>query len=392
MMSQEIQSMRSVILFVLLVASLALGQAAPAPAPAPQPVSTSANAIKSTPVPPTVTGVAPNTPVITIHGLCSAPATRPKAEASKSAVSKECKTVITRAEFDALTEALQPSWTPAAKLQLANIYPKLLLMQHEFRRRGLEKDPKVKEAMAFALLRTEAEEAAKALKEAADKVSDAEIEKYYKENAANYEQVELNRIFVPKDKRSNARDEKQEAAKTGSDKSDDDSLKERAEAIRARAVAGEDFDKLQKEAYEAAGVQGAPPTKLGKLTAGELQPAHRSVMTLKAGEFSALLGDAGGYYIYKVVSKAAKPLEQVRFEIKANLAQARFSEAMHSVEQSAYTELNEAYFPPASAPVRTGAGRGAGARALGPRGPMPATPVAVRPAPVSPGSGAAPKN
>src|SRR6202011_1834845 len=180
---------------VLLLASVALGQAAPVPTL----TARSSDAAQASQPTPDNSPINPDTPVITIVGLCDTSPARPKAAtaASEPKISS-CKTAITRAQFDALANALQANMNSATKLQLAAIYPKLLLMQREFHKRGLEKNPVVKEALAFAKLRSEAEETAKLLKEDADNVPEAEIEKYFKDNASAFEQAELQRILVPK--------------------------------------------------------------------------------------------------------------------------------------------------------------------------------------------------
>jgi hypothetical protein len=156
--------------------------------------------------------ITPETPVITIYGLCdTVPTGRNKGTTiAPKPNAKNCKTVVTRAQFDSLAEALQPTWTPASRRQLAEIYPKLLLMQREFRRRGLDKDAKIKEGLAFTLVRFEAETMAKSMKETADKVSDSDVDKYYSENATSFEELELQRIFVPVDKKQVSKDDKQD--------------------------------------------------------------------------------------------------------------------------------------------------------------------------------------
>ena len=361
---------------------------------------------------PKPSSVAPDTPVITILGLCDSARPRSTATSAKQAAGAPCKTVITREQFDALAEAIQPNLTTAAKFQLATIYPKLLLMQREFRKQGLAKDPKVQRALAFTRVRSEAEEMAKALKEKADEVPNAEIEKYYKDNASEFDEFELQRIFVPKENKQEAKDNKPEPkeepaksadaekdskqastetadeADASNKKADDARMKELADALHAQAVAGEDFEKLQKQATELAGLKAGPSADLGKLTVQQLPPAHLIVTTLKPGEVSQVFVDPTGYYIYKLVSKSTGPIEQVRADIKANLAQRRFADAMHGVEESARTVLNETYFPtPNSARAMGGRNKHGMAEITIP----PATPEPVAAHPPAP-SPEAPKN
>ena len=407
--------MRFACIPVLLVASAALAQtpARTTAMPGTKPLPTSANT-PATLRRPKPSSVAPDTPVITIFGLCDAASARPKTGATspKRATGAECKTVITRAQFDALADAIQPELTPVAKFQLANIYPKLLLMQREFRKHGLEKDPKVQRALAFTRVRSEAEEMAKALKEKADDVPNSEIEKYYKDNPSEFEQFELQRIFVPKEKKQEATDNKpelkqesatsteaekdsnqastepSEKAKPENVKADDDRMKELADALHAQAVAGQDFEELQKQATKLAGLQAGPSADLGKLTVNQLPPAHLIVTSMKPGEVSQVFVDPNGYYIYKLVSKSTKPLDQVRADIRTNLAQRRFADAMHSVEESAKTVLNETYFPKPNAARGFGGRDRNGMREITIPPPTPA-PVAAHPAAANP---EAPKN
>lgn len=150
------------------------------------------------------------------------------------------------------------------------------------------------------------------------------VDKYYAENTSGFETAELDRIFVPAHQKKASKDGQPDSKK------DDDSgeaaganavLKQRADAIRARAAAGQDFEMLQKEAYESAGAEGQPSTHLGKVSANDLPAAHRTILGLKEGELSEPISDPGGYYIYKVGRKSLKPVDQVRPEIKAILSQ-----------------------------------------------------------------------
>ncbi len=139
-------------------------------------------------------------------------------------------------------------------------------------------------------------------------------------------------------------------------------MKNVAEDIHKRAAAGEDFDKLQKEAYAAAGIQGAPaPTNIGKMTRSQIPVSQRSVLDLKVGETSQLFTEPNGYYIYKVAAKESKSLDQARDEIRTTLSQQRLQDSMAKYQQENKATLNEAYFGPPGpppAPPRMGAGGG----------------------------------
>jgi hypothetical protein len=330
---------------ILLLGSLAMGQAAApnSPKPTPKPAAQSGAAKTQTTQPATeaTSGLAPNTPVITISGVCDTPGTAAQAAA-------ECKTVVTRAEFERLANALQPNMPTNVQRRLADAYPKIFLMAHEAHQRGLEKQPRFKDLMEFARMNALAQELSRTLKDEADKVPEPEIENYYKSNGATFEEASLLRLFIPREKQTEGAAEKPAETQAQGE----EAMKKEAETLRERAAAGEDFDKLQKEAYDGADVKATPPTtNLGKLTRGELPANHRAVIDLAAGQVSPLLTEANGYYVYKVVSKSTRSLDDSRDKIRTMLAQQRLQAAIEQVQESGKAELNEAYFGGGASPA-----------------------------------------
>ncbi|HET7209514.1 MAG TPA: peptidyl-prolyl cis-trans isomerase [Terriglobales bacterium] len=361
--------MRISTLGLLLISALAVGQATQKAPPATHmaPASPTQNSAAGG-----ESAIAPDAAVITIPGVCdSAPAHPAASKAAKPASAGEtCRTVITRSEFETLANALQPNMNMQTKRRLADIYPKMLVMAHEAKKRGLENDPKFKETLKFARLNILSQQLTRAVKDDADNVPAAEIEKYYKDNPAAFEQASLQRIFIPKEKQHEpakvdaaAKDAIAEDSAKQAEirKADEEAMKTQAESVQKRAAAGEDFDKLQKETYDAAGVKGTPPpTNIGKLTRNEIPVSHRAVFDLKPGEVSQLFSESNGYYVYKLVSKETKPLDQARDEIRTNLAQQRMKDAMEKIQEEAQPKLNDAYFgaatppaPPQMAPPQT---------------------------------------
>jgi parvulin-like peptidyl-prolyl isomerase len=357
---------------LLLLAPLAFGQAQPpAPTkPAPKPAARAGTA-KTSAASSDTSSVPPDAPVITITGVCDsssghtgtahsagAAATKPSGDA--------CKTIVTRAQFEMMADALSPNMNAATKKQLGTFYPKLLLYAQEAHKRGIDKDPKFQEVMEFKRLQTLAQELVRNTQEQTANVPESDIEKYYKDNGATFEQVTLQRLYIPKEKavaepedkanKSTEKDKKPDTTRSeAAENADAEAMKKEADSLQARAAAGEDFEKLQKEAYTASGLQGtAPSTNIGKLTRAELPANHRAAMDLKPGEVSPIFTEANGYYVYKVVAKDMKPIDQAREQIRTTLAQQKLQDTMQAIEQSGKSELNEAYFA-APAPAATGA-------------------------------------
>jgi peptidyl-prolyl cis-trans isomerase C len=325
--------------------------------------------------------------VITIKGLCSTAAS--KAASSKAAGSsavakpKTCETIVTRKQLELLFDAVSPNLPPAQRRMLAQRYAELLIMANGAAKAGVEKDPKVKEQIRLSRLQVLATSYSRQVQQREAEVPQSDIEKYYRENSAKYEQAKLLRIYVPMVQKEEGKSP--DAAAT----------KALAEMLQQRAAAGEDFDKLQKEAFAAAENKGTPPpVDMGERRRGTLPPKQAdTVFGLKAGEVSPPLEETSGFYIYKVVSKDEVPLDKVHDEIKTMLGRERFREAMEKVRNAVKPTYNEAYFetgtPPATAaapavPATAPSPSPASAPAAAPATTTPATPEAPKPPPPTP--------
>jgi parvulin-like peptidyl-prolyl cis-trans isomerase-like protein len=385
--------MRKSWLLCVLLGTIAWGQAqpaAPGQAPpvqqSPRPVAPPQAAAAETKPP---AEVPLNAVVLTIKGVC--PAT-PKTAASKtgaattpaSAAKKpaDCKTEITRAEFEKIASGLSPNVTPQLKRQLANALPKFMAMSEAAKAKGLDKSPQYLETLRVAKMQILTTQLQRSVQEEADKVPPAEIDGYYKNNPEAYEQFSLDRLFIPRFKQEtpdkNVDEEKlteeQQKAKDAEDKAKQEKgeqeLNKLAEELQKRASTGEDFTKLQKEAFEAANMKMDNPTvNLPKVRRTGLPPAHAAVFDLKVGEVSAVISDNGGHYVYKVVSKETLPLDQVREEIHNTLRSQRMKDMMDKYTNSYHADTNEAYFGP---PMPSGP---MGGRPMPPRMPHPNMPA-----------------
>jgi PPIC-type PPIASE domain len=352
-------------LMCVLLGTMAWGQAVPSAPPSPQP--SQAPADNSAAVP-------PEAPVITVIGVCSAqtkaaaakgtaakPATAAKETAAKTPAA-DCKTVITKAEFEKLASAVAPNVTPQVKKQLAGVLPRFLGMSSEAKKRGLDKTAQFEETVKFAKMQILTTELQRKIQEDAAKVPPGEIENYYKEHAEAFEQFNVDRLFVPRTKQGDTEakeeDEKDEKVsdeakkakeaeeKTKSDEAEQ-AMSKLAESLRARAAAGEDFAKLQKEAFEAAGMKiESPSVNLPSVRRTGLPPGHVAVFDLKVGDVSQVISDSGGHYIYKVNSKDHLTLEQATNEIHSKLQNDRTREMMDKVNNSFKVETNDMYFGP----------------------------------------------
>ncbi|MFZ0760737.1 MAG: peptidyl-prolyl cis-trans isomerase, partial [Candidatus Sulfotelmatobacter sp.] len=312
--------MRLQCLVYLLLASLACGQAAQ---PATPSTADNASEVK----------VGPDDPVITVNDFCADAAQHGDA----------CKTVITRAQFEKLTEALQPGMSLALRLRVANAYARNLRMSAAAEKRGLDKTPAFEEEMRFARMQLLAQDLTRALQADANNISAAEIEDYYKKNESAYEQATVARIFVPRAKQIVPANGEQEDAQT---KAAEVAMTKLAANLRARAANGEDPDKLQIEAYADAGIDRTNvSTKMEKVRRDVLPPRHEAVMDLKPGEVSEVFSDPeGAHFIYKMIGKRILTLEEVEMEIRAAISSQRYRDSMKSFQGDVV--FSDAYFNP----------------------------------------------
>jgi len=373
--------MRKSWLLCVALGTLAWSQAAPGTPPPAQPRQAQGSPMERPEAPPppadTSASVPANAPVLTIEGVC---APQPKAApAAKGTTARpaaktpatDCKTIITKADFEKLGKALAPNLTAQQKKQLASVLPRFIAMSSQARKQGLDKTPAYEETLKFAKMQILSNELQRSLQEQAAKISPEDIANYYKEHSETFQQYNLDRLFVPRTKQeSDAKEEdkdkgeklteEQQKAKEAAEKAKSDAAEQEmtqlAETLRARAAAGEDFVKLQKEAFQAAGMKIESPTvTLNKVRRSGLPPAHASVFDLKPGAVSQVINDAGGHYIYKVESEDVPPLDQVKEEIHNTLQNQRMRDSMDKVNSSFKVDQNEAYFGP---PGPAGPGRG----------------------------------
>ncbi len=315
---------------ILALATLFAGVAA-AQTAAPKPVTPGEKPKAPAAAPAPVNGAEP---VITIENLC--PSSKPGAD---------CKTVITKAEFERVLNAIRPNLPASARMQLAQKYVELLTFAEKAEQAGLDKSPEFQQQLQLMRMQALAGAYSRHLQQNSAKASDPEVEKYYLENKPAYEEVTLKRIYIPK-------------PPTGGEKKpplDEAATKALAEKIQARAAAGEDFDKLQAEAFAVtnpdAPKNSVPQTTLGVRRRGQLPPSQESVVfELAAGKASPVLEEPAAYFIYKVESKQVLPLEQVKGQIARQLDDQKLRDAVQQTLGSVKTTYNENYFKPAAEP------------------------------------------
>ena len=286
---------------------------------------------------------APDTPVITIQGLCEKPG-------GSNATPSDCKTVITRSDFEKVAPANLPG---TQKKRVADQYIQALILAEKAHESGADHSPEFEKQMAFLRLRALATAGYQDLQKQSSNVSDSEVEDYYKQHIADYKAINFDKLYVPK----------QKFLETSAQKPNDPELQKKREAsevemkaeadkLRARAAAGEDFAKLQQAAYDFAGIKQAPQsTHMENQRKSSVLPADASIFDLKKGDTSEVFNDPAGFMVYKVTDTKDLPVASVHDEIARTLQAEKLKAAMDGLQNSVKTTLDESYFASPAPPT-----------------------------------------
>ncbi len=300
--------------------SVATGQAGPAAAPLAANAGTADTAT-----------VGPDTPVITVDGFCG---TDPNAHQKAP-----CRTVLSRSEFEKLADASGDSGT-AARAQFAAFYVQFSLFAREAQKRGMDKDPLFQRRLEMARIQLLGQVLLQDLQAKSRQFAPDELEKFFRENPALFQQGALLRVYIPNTKFNDLPNGIQQPIPETAPE-----MKLVAGAIYSRARAGADFETLQKEALDTANLKEEMSAKLEKMSRGQLRQTHKVVFDLKPGEVSAMFDERDeGYYIYKIVSKEIPPFESVKSDVELALEKQRMDTWKKDITEPAKVSLNKKYF------------------------------------------------
>ncbi len=144
--------------------------------------------VQELPAPGPDTKISPDAPVITIQGFCE----------NKAAA--DCKTVITRAQFEKVVNAISPNMPKQQQKAVATQYVAALLLAQRAHEAGLDQGPNFDEQMQLQRLQLLARLAQEDMQKSASQIGDADIEAYYKQHSGEFQTISYERLYVPKQK------------------------------------------------------------------------------------------------------------------------------------------------------------------------------------------------
>jgi hypothetical protein len=267
--------------------------------------------------------VGPSTPVIILAGICD------KAASSSSS----CKTTVTREQFERLAQVVQPGIDAAGRQRLAALYSQLLVFANAAQQRGLDKTADAQESLHFAQLQALSQVLARKVQGEASEVSSDDVQKYYHEHPQQFEEASLLRLYVPRNREGEGKPVKEEDAQAEIKK------------LRDRAVHGERFESLQKQAYADLGIVGnTPPIELKRVRREGLTSATAAVFDLQLATLSQPISEPNGLYVFEMTSKRVVPLQEATPEIMTKLQNQRLQQALGEISASTKVTFNGGYF------------------------------------------------
>jgi hypothetical protein len=249
---------------------------------------------------------------------------------------------VTDLEFDAafrqLPEEAQHQFaSELGKVAFAEQLIRLRLLAGEARRIGLDKDPKIAAQIEADRVNILADAAVQKI---VPQAAEQSVKKFYTENKSHFEALDLSHILIAYEggavppRRGGKAPAEQEAMK-------------RAFALHQRLQAGANFASMaQRESDDAS--SAAQGGRLGVIGPGMLPPEiDRVVFTVATGQVSRPLKSRYGVHLFKINSRAARRLEEVRPAIAQEVRHQDMLKSVETLRRNAKVDFDPKFFPDA---------------------------------------------
>lgn len=251
---------------------------------------------------------------------------------------------ITEAQFDNMINALPAQYQTYArgpgKRAFAEQLVQVKVLAQEAEKRKLDQEPKLRDEIAFQRQNLLAQAMFLAMQESV-KLDDAAVEKYYDDHKADYEVLKARHILI------RAKGAPMQPLPGKPELTDEEALA-KAQAIRKRLLAGEDFATLAKAESDDSGsaTQGGD---LGDFRKGMMVPPFETAaFAAKVNEITEPVKTPFGYHLIKVESHQTKPLAEVRPEIEKKLRPELARTEIANMRKGASVQMDDGFFGPAA--------------------------------------------
>ncbi|HWF11124.1 MAG TPA: peptidylprolyl isomerase [Bryobacteraceae bacterium] len=277
------------------------------------------------------------------------PAPAPAAPAAPAEPNKVILTIgdqkITEAEFTDLINALPQQYQEYArgpgKRSFAEQLVQVKVLSDEAAKQKLDQDPKIRTTLAYQRDTVLAQAMFVELQNHV-KVDNAAVEKYYNDHKNEYEVLKARHILI------RVKDSPAQGIPGKKELTDAEALA-KAQDIRKRLVAGEDFATLAKAESDDVG-SGSQGGDVGEFHKGMMVPPfEEAAFAAKVNDFTEPVKTPFGYHVIQVESHVTKPIAEVRPEIEKKLRPDLARVAVESLAKGASVHLDDAFFGAAPA-------------------------------------------
>jgi len=250
---------------------------------------------------------------------------------------------MTAADYEKMVEALPANYRSyvrgaGTKRQFVETVVQMKLLSQEAQKLSLDKQPKVEEQIAFQRQSLLAQAMFENLQQGV-KVDDALVQNYYDTHKNEYESLRAKHILV------RVKGAPMPGAEGKPELTDEQGLA-KAQDIRKRLVAGEDFAAVAKAASDDTG-SAQKGGDLGEFHRGMMVPPfEQAAFSLKPGEISEPVKSPFGYHIIVVQEHKMKPLAEVKPDIEKALRPQEARKEVEAMRTKASVQIDDGFFGP----------------------------------------------
>jgi DNA-binding transcriptional ArsR family regulator len=223
--------------------------------------------------------------------------------------------------------------------KLGDDYASVLMLSQQAVANHLDSSPEVIRQLAIARMQVLSDAEFASLMRQAEP-SSAEVEQYYSAHLADYDQVQIRRLFIWK-QRDNSKDTSALTTQAA---------RARADRIRQAYASGTDVGKLSEDLRKSGdGMLDPQPLTFPR---GELSPHMEKIaFGLKQGEWAEVEDTPARLLIVQLVKLDRQPLREVSGSIEKELQAQKMQALLDDLKKKAGIWMDEQYFGTAVAPV-----------------------------------------
>jgi len=250
---------------------------------------------------------------------------------------------VTKEEFESRIRDIEPGHGEEGapdkdRQRLGDDYASVLMLSQQAVAKHLDSSPEVARQLDIARMQVLSDAEFASLMRQAQPSFD-EIRDYYSAHAADYDEVQIRRLFIWK-QRENSKSAPltSQAART------------KAEQIRKAYASGTDANKISADLIKS-GEGMLDPNPL-TFTRGELSPQMEKIaFSLKEGEWSEVEDTPARFLLTQLVKRDRQQLGQVSPHIEKQLQDQKMQVLLNDLKKNAGVWMDKEYFGTAVAPV-----------------------------------------